>query len=106
MGVSFQILKITQELHWLGHLEASTEGPDRWLREPFGFSSDRVDVIGLCGSVLAAMASSVLHGQKAERAGGTARRQEVGVRFLSKCQEMNSSVESNPGHILEEILWV
>lgn len=48
----------------------------------------------------------MVHGQEAERSGGTARRQEVGVHFLSKCQEMNSSVESNPGHILEEILWV
>lgn len=41
----------------------------------------------------------MVHGQEDERSGGITRRQEVGVHFLSKCQEMNSSVESNPGHI-------
>lgn len=44
--------------------------------------------------------------QEAERSGGPSRRQEVGVHFLSECQELNSSVENNPGYILEEILWV
>lgn len=96
-------MKTTQELHWAGHLEFLTERPEWW---PFAFSSDRVDVTGPCGSELAAMTGSVLHGQKAEGSRGVARRQEVGVHFLSKCQEMNSSVESNAGHILEEILWI
>lgn len=43
--------------------------------------------------------------QEAERPGDRVGRQKIGVHVPSECQEMNSSVESHPEHILEEILW-
>lgn len=71
-----------------------------------GLVPDGAGIMGPRWFMLAAMLGSMFHGQEAKRSGGAARCQEVGVRFLSECQEMNSSVESSPGHILEEILWV